>query len=189
MEIELTDGNILIRPFRADDVDAVFEAVRESIGHLSPWMQWCHPDYSRDETLAFINSRPHDWSADQAYTFAIIDAATNAFLGSVGLNFINRQYQMANLGYWVRASATKRGVASTATRLLARFGFRELGFQRLEIVAAVGNHPSQRAAEKAGAKREGVLRKRLLINKQPQDAALYSLVAEDLEEPRDEAKR
>jgi RimJ/RimL family protein N-acetyltransferase len=95
---------------------------------------------------------------------------------------------MANLGYWVRSSATKRGVASAATRLIARFGFRELGFQRLEIVAATGNGASQRAAEKAGATREGVLRKRLLINGQPHDAVLYSLVAEDFEESKDAGK-
>lgn len=186
MEPVLTDGNILLRPFRADDVDAVFEAVRESISELAPWMQWCHTDYARDETVAFIATLPDNWSTDQSYTFAIVDARTNAFLGSVGLNVIRREYQMANLGYWVRSSATKRGVASAATRLLARFGFRELGFQRLEIVAAVGNRASQRAAEKAGATREGVLRKRLLINKQPHDAVLYSLVAEDLEGMRDE---
>jgi RimJ/RimL family protein N-acetyltransferase len=182
METELTDGNITIRPVGADDVDAVFEAVRESINELAPWMQWCHADYARDETVAFIATVPDNWSTDQAYTFAILDARTKAFLGSVGLNVIIRQYQMANLGYWVRSSATKRGVASAATRLIARFGFRELSFQRLEIVAAIGNGASQRAAEKAGATREGVLRKRLLINGQPHDAVLYSFVAEDFEE-------
>jgi len=46
-------------------------------------------------------------------------------------------------------------------------------------LAATGNHASQRVAEKAGAVREGVLRKRLLVKGQTQDAVLYSLVAED----------
>lgn len=182
MNIELSDGSILIRTFRADDVDAVFEAVRESMGELSVWMPWCHPDYTREETATFINSRPDDWKADVAYTFAITDAHTGAFLGSVGLNYILRPYQMGNLGYWVRTSATGRGAASAASRLIARFGFRELGLQRLEIIAAVENYPSQRVAEKTGAVREGVLRKRLLYKGQPHDAVLYSLVAEDLEE-------
>jgi ribosomal-protein-serine acetyltransferase len=182
MSTELTDGKILIRTLSAEDVDAVFEAVRESMSELSKWMPWCHPDYAREETVAFINSRPDDWNADVAYTFAITDAQTGAFLGSVGLNFINRQYQMGNLGYWVRTSANGRGVAAAAARLIARFGFHELGLQRLEIIAAVENYPSQRVAEKTGATREGVLRKRLLYKGQTRDAVLYSLVAEDLEE-------
>lgn len=183
MEAELTDGRILIRPLRADDVDAVYEAVRESINEVAPWMPWCHPDYSREETSAFILSVADKGdAAGQEYGFAVVDAQTGAMLGGVGLNQINLIHRTGNLGYWVRTSRTKSGVAAAAARLMARFGFRELGLQRLEIVAAVGNHASQRVAEKTGAVREGVLRRRLLIHGQPHDAVLYSLVAEDVEE-------
>ena len=64
--------------------------------------------------------------------------------------------------------------------MAARFGFEELGLHRIEIVAAVENIASQRVAEKAGAVREGVLRKRLLIRGESQDAVLFSLLPEDL---------
>ena len=87
---------------------------------------------------------------------------------------------MANLGYWVRTNSVGRGVATSATRLAARFGFEELGLHRIEIVAAVENIASQRVAEKAGALREGLLRKRLLIRGESQDAVLFSLLPEDL---------
>jgi RimJ/RimL family protein N-acetyltransferase len=63
---------------------------------------------------------------------------------------------------------------------VAKFGFAELGLQRIEILAAIPNIASQRVAEKAGAVREGVLRKRLLIRGVSQDAVMFSLVAEDL---------
>ncbi|HEY0386271.1 MAG TPA: GNAT family protein [Pyrinomonadaceae bacterium] len=181
MKTELTDGNILIRPFRDDDIDVVHGAVCESLDELGRWLQWCHPGYAREETAAFILARAGAWSAGQEFSFAIVDARTGEFLGSVGLNQLNPAYRMANLGYWVRTIHTARGVASAATRLVARFGLLEVGLKRLEIIAAVGNRASQRAAEKAGAVREGVLRKRLWINEQPHDAVLYSLVAEDLE--------
>ena len=176
---ELTDGQILIRPYSAADTSAVYEAVRESIKEISAWMPWCHPDYAIEETTAFIDSREEAWQSDREYTFGIFDASTKDFLGSTGLNFVNRVHNCANLGYWVRSSCTGRGVASSAARLVARFGLESRGFQRIEILAALGNLPSQRAAEKAGALREAVLRKRLLVRGQPQDAVLYSFVAED----------
>lgn len=182
MNAELSDGRILIRPFREDDIDVMFEAVRESIAEVSLWLPWCHADYKRDETEAFILSRAEAWDAGQEYGFAVVDASKKVFLGGVGLSQINRIHQMGNLGYWVRSSCVRRGTASAAARLGARFGLQQLGLQRIEILAAVGNRASQRVAEKAGATREGVLRKRLLINGQPQDAVLYSLVAEDIEE-------
>jgi ribosomal-protein-serine acetyltransferase len=178
--IELSDGQILIRPYRTEDTSALYAAVRESIKEVSAWMGWCHPDYALEESSAFILSREEAWSNDREYTFAIFEAETEKFLGGTGLNFVNRVHNCANLGYWVRSSCTGRGAASSAARLMARYGLEHLGFQRIEILAAVGNHASQRAAEKSGAVREAVLRKRLLIKDQPQDAVLYSFVAEDM---------
>ena len=70
-------------------------------------------------------------------------------------------------------------MGARATRLAARFGFEQLGLQRIEIVAAVDNLASQRVAEKAGARHEGLARKRLLIRGLAHDAMIYSLVGED----------
>jgi RimJ/RimL family protein N-acetyltransferase len=180
MNTELRAGTLLIRPFTAADIDAVYEAVRESITELSSWLVWCHPDYSKEETTAFILSREAGWRNEEEFSFGVFDSATGAFLGGVGLNQINRTYQMANLGYWMRTSQAGRGAASTAARRVAQFGLEELGLQRIEIVVGIENRASQRAAEKTGARREGVLRKRLRTKGQPLDAVMYSLVAEDL---------
>lgn len=176
---ELSDGRVMIRPYRAEDIGAMYEAVRESVAEVSPWLPWCHEGYTVEETTSFITAREEAWKNDEAYGFGVFDSADGTYLGGVGLNFVNRVHQCANLGYWVRSTRTGRGVASAAARLAARFALERLGFLRVEILAAVTNHASQRVAEKAGATREGILRKRLLVNGQPQDAVLYSFVAED----------
>jgi len=180
MEIELIDDAILIRTLRQEDVSPLYEAARESIAELSRWLPWCHENYSIEETKEFVTSRQTASQGDEWYSFGIFETDGGRFLGGVGINFINRVHQMANLGYWVRTSAAGRGVATRATRLAARFGFEQLGLHRIEIVAAVGNVPSQRVAEKAGAVREGVLRNRLLIRGEQQDAVMFSLIREDL---------
>jgi RimJ/RimL family protein N-acetyltransferase len=63
-----------------------------------------------------------------------------------------------------------------AQRQVAEFAFANTDPVRLEILCAVGNDPSQRVAERAGAVREGVLRHRLLLHGQPVDAFMYGLV-------------
>ena len=178
--IELIEGPLLIRPYREEDASALYEAVRESLPEVSRWLPWCHENYSLEESKEFVGSRETATHDGEWYSFAVFEREGGKFLGGVGLNFFNRVHQMANLGYWVRTSAAGRGVATDATRAVARFGFEELGLQRIEIVVAVGNLSSQRVAEKAGAAREGVLRKRLVINGEPQGAVLFSLVREDL---------
>ncbi len=180
MKTESNTVRVKIRRFQTSDIEALFEAVRESTIELSRWLPWCHAAYAIEEAAAFVNSRDEARASEEEYSFAVVDEASNEFLGGVGLNGINRAHQIGNLGYWVRSSQAGRGVASTAARLAARFGFEELKLQRIEIVAAVENETSQRVAEKICATREAVLRKRLLIHNVPHDAALFSLVAEDM---------
>jgi len=168
---------IAIRRYEPADIPLLHAAAVESAGgDFTRWMPWCQPGYTLEQSSSFILSREKAWTDGEEYDFAIIDPATNELLGSVSLNQFNRDHRFANVGYWVRRGRMGQGIAPAAVRLAARFGFEELGLQRLEIVVAVGNERSQRVAEKVGAQREGVLRNRLLIADQCHDATMYSLV-------------
>ena len=181
MRTELSNETIRIRRYRVEDIPLLFEAARESISEMfTRWMPWCHREYTLEDSAAFVLSREEAWRKGEEYNFAILDFETGAFLGGVGLNQFNRDHGFANLGYWVRSSSMGRGVAAAAALLAARFGFEDLELNRVEIVIATQNERSQRVAEKARAKREGVLRNRLLIADRQHDAVMYSLVAADL---------
>jgi len=178
--LKLTDGSVLLEPYRFDDVERLYLAVRESIAELSVWMPWCHADYSIEESRAWVEARAEAWEKGTQYDFVITDAKDGFFLGGCGLNRFDHANRTANLGYWVRTSRTKGGAASAAARLLARLGLGELELNRIEIVVAAGNKASQRVAEKVGAKREGILRNRLIIRDRVYDAVLFSLISRDL---------
>ena len=180
METPLIKDSLLLRPYGDEDAGALYEAARESIAEVSPWLSWCHKDYSIEESRDFISSRVQAAQGDEWYSFAIFEKDSGRFLGGVGLNFINRVHQVGNLGYWVRTSAAGRGIATRAARLMAQFGFENVGLHRIEILTAVPNLASQRVAEKVGATREAVLRHRLLIGGASQDAVMFSLIPEDL---------
>ncbi|MDP2308062.1 MAG: GNAT family N-acetyltransferase [Pseudomonadota bacterium] len=175
----LWSGGIGIRPFREDDAAEFVEAVRESIPDLAPFMPWAHPDYSLDEAQSWIEDTRGSFDACTKHEFAIVDTDDH-LLGGVGLNMRNDLHRTANLGYWVRSSASDRGVATTAARSAAIFGFKSLRLQRLEILVVPSNSASLRVADKLGALREGVLRNRLRIYDEPLDAVMHSLVPEDM---------
>jgi len=175
----ITDGVLLLRRPTMDDLPAMVEAVRESVPEISPWMGWCHEGYTEDEARSWLESLPAGWEQDHDYSFFITDVQTGLLLGGCGLNHIDRSWGLANLGYWVRTSQTRKGIASRATRLLALFGFEHLGVDRVEVVVAVGNEASLRAAKKAGAAREGVLRNRLHIEGVGVEAVMHSFIPSD----------
>jgi ribosomal-protein-serine acetyltransferase len=175
----LSDGVVTLRPTKLEDAPHIVEAVKESVAEIKPWMSWCHPDYNENEAHAWLATHPAAWEAGTQFAFVITDAQQGTFLGGTGLNHINYFYRLANVGYWVRTSATGRGIATRAARLVARFGVEQVGLLRAEIVVAVGNQASQRVAEKAGAKCEGVLRNRLIVGDNILNAFMYSLTPQD----------
>jgi len=166
-----------IEPYELADAEDLVAAVLESVAEVGRWMGWCHPGYSLDEAQDWIRSQQELTRQGLAYEFAIRDDA-GRYLGGCGVNQVNKANRFANLGYWVRTSAMGRGVAPAAARLVAAEVFRATDLMRLEIVCAVGDVRSQRVAERVGAMREGVLRRRLTMPGGSSDAVMYSLVRE-----------
>jgi RimJ/RimL family protein N-acetyltransferase len=177
---QLSDGVVRVRRVRPDDVDDLYEAAAESVAEVYPWMEWCHPGLVREETADFVLSRPQGWNDAVDYTMIIEDADTSRVLGTTGVNRIDRLHRSGNLGYWLRTSWTNRGYVTRSTMLTARFAFDDLDLKRVEIRAAMDNAPSRRVAEKVGAAFEGVQRNGLYLHGTPVDAAVYSLIPEDV---------
>ena len=180
-EVQLTNGSVLLRPYRPTDAEAVYEAVRESLAELMVWLPWAHRDYAIEETRAWIESCAEKWAQGTEYNFAILDARDGSFLGGCGLNQVNRAEGFGNLGYWVRTSRTRQGIATAAARLAVQFGFGQLGLKRIEVGAATGNVASQRVAEKLGARRDGIQNGQITFRDKVYDRVVFSLTPDDTE--------
>lgn len=178
-KVSLTDGKIILRPPRMNDVDSIYQAIRESIKEIGAWLPFAHEGYARKETRDYIKARPGEWKKGNDYGFIICDAKDGTCIGGCGINGVSKLNRHANLGYWVRTSRIGQGIAPAATRLLAKWGFDVLKLNRIEVLVAVGNEKSLRAAAKAGAIKEGILRNRLMLRDKAFDAVMHSLIPED----------
>ena len=110
-----------IRPYRADDAQALYEAARESIQDVFPWLEWCHPDYSIAEATEWTSRQAGADSSDRI--FAVV-GPNDELLGGCGVNQINPLHRFGNLGYWVRSSATGRGMTKCAALEFAPYHIR-----------------------------------------------------------------
>ena len=168
-------SSIHIRPYVAHDTPRLYEAARESITDVYPWLPWCHPEYAMADAEWWVESREDAQQGGGEYSF-VIESVGARLLGGCGLNRIDAEHRTANLGYWVRSSAAGQGAATAAVRLLEDWAFRETQLDRLEIVASVMNQPSIRVAEKCGAIHEGTASQRLLLHDKRHDAAIFALL-------------
>jgi len=175
--LELTDDDIVLRPFRFEDSSELYQAVHESLKELSPWMSWANEAYTAATAREYITITRARWEERTLFAFAI--TRDDEILGGCTLSSIHAVYQYCNLGYWVRRSRHGQGIAGRAAKLAARFAFEKVGLVRVEIVIAVGNQASMRVAEKIGAHYEGVLLNRMVVGKSVYDAHMYSLIPAD----------
>ena len=167
-----------IRPYALGDDGPLFEAARESVDDVYPWLPWCHPGYTRAEAVAWVEMQVERWGSGAEFQFVIV-SPSGRFLGGCGINAVDHEHSYGNMGYWVRSSATGAGAATAAVRRVQRWAFENADLERLEIVVAVENTKSASVAERAGAVREGTLRARLRLHGRLHDAAVYSFVRAD----------
>ena len=115
-------------------------------------------------------------------TFAVADAADGDLLGSIGVRHLaGLEAGTSEVGYWVKREARGRGVATRALRLVSAWALEQPGIERLQLRADVENGPSQRVAENAGFRREGVVRSARYNARMGRrvDFALYSLLPDE----------
>ena len=167
--------SIAIRPYFSADAESLVEAVLESVEQVRPWLQWCHHGYDLKEARDWIARCEQNRQGGTEYNFTIV-GGSGRLLGGCGLNQLRPEHRLANLGYWVRTSATGHGVAAAAVRALSDFAFRETDLIRLELVVAAGNEASHRVARNVGALNESIAHDRLYVHGKAHDAVIYALL-------------
>jgi RimJ/RimL family protein N-acetyltransferase len=142
---------VTLRRFRAEDVDALFGAVTESLEHLRPWMPWA-ADYSRASAGEYLARSIKGWDEGTEYNYAILtgDAPGGSVLvGSIGL-MTRCGPGGLEIGYWVHRAYTGRGLATAATAALVRQAFGLPGVDWVEIVHDELNMASGQIPRKLG---------------------------------------
>ena len=107
----IENGPVTLRRYRADDVDAVFAAVTESMVHLRPWMPWA-AGYTRDSAAEYLDGSIRSWADGTEYNYAIL--AEGRLVGSISL-MARVGPGGLEIGYWVHRACTRRGLATAAS--------------------------------------------------------------------------
>jgi RimJ/RimL family protein N-acetyltransferase len=173
--VALTADELLLRPFRPADADAVFDACQDP--ETQRWTTVPVP-YTRADAEEFVGACAERWASGNP-TFACVDAASDRLLGALDLQSIDAE-EGPMVGFWVSPEARGQGVAVRAVRRVALWAFDDLGLPRIRWAAYVGNVASRRVADRAGFVMEGTCRRALEQRGQRHDGWFASMLPEDL---------
>lgn len=99
-----------------------------------------------------------DAKSDKEYSFAIESREDGAFLGGCGVVEIRAKDRVGRIGMFLGKEHIGKGYGIDALRVLVAFCFNEINLNKLKLDVFSFNERAVRCYEKAGFKREGVLR-------------------------------
>lgn len=113
--------------------------------------------------------------------FAIVARSTGRAIGSTRFMEIRHAHKGLEIGStWISPEYQRTAVNTECKRSLFAHAFEDLGALRVQLKTDARNERSQRAIERIGAVREGVLRRHMILwDGFVRDTVMYSITAED----------
>jgi RimJ/RimL family protein N-acetyltransferase len=155
---EFETERLTIRAPRFGDGLEVYEAVRESIDNLRPWMPWAQKLPTPDEYEENMREWRLEFLGRENMMLLLFLKGNHTLVGSSGLHRINWEVPKFEIGYWVRRRFERQGYISEAVAGITRFAFDILGARRVEIRVDDRNKRSWRIPERLGFVLEGIMK-------------------------------
>jgi ribosomal-protein-alanine N-acetyltransferase len=151
----LTTPRLLLRPLATSDAPEIQRLAGDwAIARMT--LSIPHP-YGDGVAEQWIASQAEAFALGQQAAFAISLREGGTLVGSVGL-MICPEHARAELGFWIGRPFWGRGYCTEAAGAVIRFGFEQLGLNRIFAHHFAHNPASGRVMQKLGMKYEGRLR-------------------------------
>lgn len=124
----------------------IADAVAASLDHLAPWMPWADETAGTEE---FQRRRIAEEDPAAGFNYLILPPAEDEVIGGTGLHPRIGEGGL-EIGYWLRPTATGRGVITAAVTALSRAALELPGITRVEIHCDEANTKSAAVAARVG---------------------------------------
>jgi len=175
--IQLTGENVLLRSMTKNDVEGIYACCQDERiwAHMSQTLQ------TREDVNAYVEQALINREAGTEYPFVTVLRATNEIVGSTRLFDIATAHKRLELGHtWLHPSVWRTNVNTECKYLLLSYCFEQLQYQRVQIKTSHENTQSQKAIERIGATKEGILRNHMIRpNGEVRHTVMYSVVREE----------
>jgi RimJ/RimL family protein N-acetyltransferase len=178
----LLSDRLTLRLWRERDVDTLHTLCQDPV--IERWLGLPTP-FGPEEAKRYVTeSLPADLAAGSGVVLAIELTGTGQLAGGVGLYGITprspRSTATALAQVWLGAEHRGSGIATEALRTMARWGFDELGLDRILGYIRAGNEAVVRVNQRVGFAFAGMLRSAAVIDGEPSDLWVCDLLPGDL---------
>jgi len=168
---------LILRDFVANDFEDIHVYASEPA--VVKYMLW-GPN-SKEDTQNYMNMLT-DMQKQKpriGYELAVVTKENNQLIGGCGIHIVSPS--QGELGYCFNHNYWGSGFASEAAAALVKYGFRELGLNRIYATCRPGNVGSAKVMRKIGMTYEGHLREHLHSKGKWHDSYQYSILESEFQ--------
>lgn len=154
-DLALTGPTLRVRIPRDEDAAALFEHASDP--EVTRWFSW-GPYASQAEARAYLARLPGQRARGE-HLDLVVEHLEAGPIGITGLGELAVRDRRAVIGSWLGRAWWGTGANDEAKALMCHLAFVLLGLHRLGAYSNVEHARSQRALERLGFRREGVLRR------------------------------
>ena len=169
---------LILREFKEEDASDMYNnwASDSDVTKYLSWSAHSSVEISKQLIGMWIDS----YNNMEHYQWAIELKETGEVIGNINLLEINNKDENCEVGYCLGKAFWNKGIMSEALAKVIKFGFSEIGFQRIAARFDVYNLASGRVMEKCNLMYEGTLRKIARHNKGTLiDCKYYSILKDE----------
>nr|BBH86711.1 N-acetyltransferase [Thermosporothrix sp. COM3] len=173
--ITLSGTYARLEPLHLDHVEALFDAAQdEAIWTFLPEKA----GQSLESMQAWVKQALREQEEGTSLPFVIVSLQHDCIVGSTRYLDIDRVNRGLEIGWtWLNPLAQRTSINTECKYTLLRHAFETLGCIRVQLKTDVRNLQSQRAIERIGGIKEGILRQhRILSDGYRRDSVLYSIL-------------
>ena len=174
--MEIIGPSLTLRYATAADAPALLELGSDA--DVTRFFSW-GPYRSIEQPAAYIAGLAGERERGERLDFLLVGTAGP--IGVSGLSELSRRDRRAVVGTWLGRAHWGSGANRESKALIAHLAFVMLGLERLGAYADLDNPRSQRALERIGFQREGVLRRWHRHGSQVHDVLVYSWLKDEWE--------
>jgi len=158
MPYRIETQRLVLRCWEPRDAALLKEAIDSSLDHLRPWMPWtAHEPQSVEAKAERLRVFRGEFDLDRDYVYGILSRDERLAVGSSGLHTRHGEGNL-EIGYWIRASHARQGLATEAASALVKVAFELAKIERVEIHCHPANVASASVPRKLGFTHEATRR-------------------------------
>lgn len=174
---KLENEVVQLLPIELEHVEGIYEAAQDE----RIWEHMSVDLREKDHVLSYVQDALQKRRRGTDFAYVIVDNKTGKIIGATWLLDISKPHKRLEIGStWINPNYWRSSINTNCKYLLLTYCFEELQLNRVQIKTGHENFRSQKAIERIGAVKEGILRNHMIRKEGTiRHTVLYSISKEE----------